>query len=51
MSQQDSNALNTSRDDNAIQDRSIVEELADAKKKSMISKCRLCGWNAITSKV
>ena len=33
MSQQDSNALNTSRDDNAIQDRSIVEELADAKKE------------------
>ena len=34
MSQQDSNALNTSRDDNAIQDRSIVEELADAKKRN-----------------
>ena len=33
MSQQDSNALNTSRDDNSIQDRSIVEELADAKKE------------------
>ena len=33
MSQQDSNALNTSRDDNAIQDRSIVEELADAEKE------------------
>jgi hypothetical protein len=33
MSQQDSNTLNTSRDDNAIQDLSIVEELADAKKE------------------
>jgi len=33
MSQQDSNALNTSRDDSAIQDLSIVEELADAKKE------------------
>ena len=33
MSQQDSNVLNNSYDDNAIQDRSIVDELADAKKE------------------
>ncbi|MEC7825463.1 hypothetical protein SAMN05216361_2047 [Marisediminitalea aggregata] len=33
MSQQDSNTLNKSYDNNAIQDRSIVEELADAKKE------------------
>lgn len=33
MTQQDSNTLNNSYDDNAIQDRSIVEELADAKKE------------------
>ncbi|MFS1704207.1 hypothetical protein [Aestuariibacter sp. GS-14] len=33
MSQQDSSALNTSYDDNAVQDRSIVEELADAKQE------------------
>lgn len=33
MSQQDSNALNNSYDDNAIQDRSIVDELAEAKKE------------------
>ncbi len=33
MSQQDSNTPNKSYDNNAIQDRSIVEELADAKKE------------------
>lgn len=33
MSQQDSNTLNKSYDNNAIQYRSIVEELADAKKE------------------
>lgn len=33
MSQQDSNALNNSCDDNSIQDRSIIDELADAKKE------------------
>jgi|ETNmetMinimDraft_28_1059901.scaffolds.fasta_scaffold570780_1 hypothetical protein len=33
MSQQDSNVQNNSFDDNAIHDRSIVDELAEAKKE------------------
>ncbi|GGF71703.1 hypothetical protein [Alteromonas lipolytica] len=33
MSQQDSNALNNSCDENAIQDHSIADELAEAKRE------------------
>lgn len=33
MSQQDTNTLKNLRDENTIQDRALVDELADAKKE------------------